>query len=199
MATFTFQATLLLLGTVNAFTLQVQPAGTLFSRGSERVTSPACMGAKGFGKPPPAPPPPKKMSEKSVKRSKAADDFDKLKATGAPEYMVFVRTVDSSETASEWMPVGGIAVPRSSAEDMALSMAIFQNEDDLLSGAFKAYPKLKTSKEKFEYGYRLREFPDDPIKIASQEKTKPSTGNPIVDWFNSLDSGLNVGGKLPGQ
>ena len=57
-------------------------------------------------------------------------------------------------TASDWNPVGGIAVPRSSSEDVALSMAIFQNEDDLLKGAFRSYPFLKKSEEKFEYGYR---------------------------------------------
>ena len=32
----------------------------------------------------------------------------------------------------------------------------FDNEDELLKGAFRAFPKLKTSKDKFEYGYRLR-------------------------------------------
>lgn len=153
--------------------------------------------AKGFGKAPP-PPPKKVVSDKQQARSKAAKDFDSLTASGAPEYMVSVRTVDKAGTASQWMPVGGIAVPRSSNEDMAVSMAIFQNEEDLLNGAYRAYPFLKKSTDDIEYGFRLKEFPDDPVKVATEEKTK-DTGNPLVAWFNSLDSGLNKSGKLPGQ
>ena len=42
------------------------------------------------------------------------------------------------------------------------------------------------------YGYRLKEFPDDPIKIADKEASEPSD-NPLVNWFNALDSGLNDG------
>ena len=45
------------------------------------------------------------------------------------------------------MPVGGLAVPRSNSVDTAVSMAIFNNEDELLKGAFRAFPKLKTSKD----------------------------------------------------
>ena len=66
------------------------------------------------------------------------------------------------------MPVGGLAVPRSNSVDTAVSMAIFNNEDELLKGAFRAFPKLKTSKDKFEYGYRLREFPEDEVRAIAQ-------------------------------
>ena len=65
------------------------------------------------------------------------------------------------------MPVGGLAVPRSNSVDTAVSMAIFNNEDELLKGAFRAFPKLKTSKDKFEYGYRLREFPEDEVRAIA--------------------------------
>ena len=65
------------------------------------------------------------------------------------------------------MPVGGLAVPRSNSVDTAVSMAIFNNEDELLKGAFRAFPKLKTSKDKFEYGYRLREFPEDEVRTIA--------------------------------
>mgnify|MGYP006097247853 CR=1 len=41
-------------------------------------------------------------------------------------------------------------------------------------------------------GFRLKEFPDDPVKIADKDASEPST-NPVVNWFNSLDSGLNDG------
>merc|ERR1712070_707804 len=108
----------------------------------------------------------------AVKRDKAAQAFDQLKANGAPEYMVLVRTVDSAGEPSKWYPVGGIAVPRSSSEDQALSLAIFNNEDDLLKGAFRSYPFLKKSTDKFEYGYRIKEFADDPVKIATKESSE---------------------------
>merc|ERR1712127_615842 len=133
--------------------------------------APAAMMAKGFGKVPDKPPP-KPASEGKKKRDAAAAKLDKLTATGNPEYMVSIRTV-GSET-SEWMPVGGLAVPRSNSVDTAVSMAIFNNEDELLKGAFRAFPKLKTSKDKFEYGYRLRDFPEDEIKGATKD-AKPET------------------------
>ena len=44
----------------------------------------------------------------------------------------------------------------------------------------------------FADGYRLKEFPDDPVKIADPKASEPSS-NPLVNWFNSLDSGLNDG------
>ena len=152
-------------------------------------TTPASMAAKGFGKAAP-PPPPKPKTAGAAKRDAAGKAFDDLKATGAPEYMVFIRTVDAAGTASDWNPVGGIAVPRSNSEEQALAMAIFNNEDDLLKGAYRAYPKLKVTSDKFEYGYRMREFPDDPIKIADPEATKESD-NPLVNWFNQLDNPFN--------
>ena len=99
--------------------------------------------AKGFG-------PPKKAAEKkaapkqkssgAVQRDKAAADFEALKSGGSPEYMVLVREIPEGAEPSKWYPVGGIAVPRSSAEDVALSLAIFENEEQLLSGAYRSYP-----------------------------------------------------------
>ena len=122
-------------------------------------------------------------------RDAAGKAFDDLKASGRPVHG-FIRTVDAAGTASDWNPVGGIAVPRSNSEEQALAMAIFNNEDDLLKGAYRAYPKLKVTSDKFEYGYRMREFPDDPIKIADPEATKESD-NPLVNWFNQLDNPFN--------
>ena len=92
------------------------------------------------------------------------------------------------------MPVGGLAVPRSNSVDVAVSMAIFNNEDQLLKAAFRSYPKLKNSSEKFEYGWRLKEFQEDPITIADPElveKAKNEASNPFMQWFNMLDSPLN--------
>lgn len=102
------------------------------ARASQRAHIGVCMAGKGFGKQPPAPPPAPKKVAATAKRSKASSDFDAMKASGAPEYMVCIRTVGAKT--SEWMPVGGITVPRSNSEDMALSIAIFDNEDELLKG-----------------------------------------------------------------
>ena len=51
---------------------------------------------------------------------------------------------------------------------------------------------LKNSQNKFEYGYRLKEFEDDPVKIADKDATEPSS-NPLQGWFNALDNPLNDG------
>jgi len=167
----------------------------------QRAQTHVAMMAKGFGKDAPPPQPAKKVVKRmatpgppprdlSPEAQKAGSDFDALKSTGAPEYTVAVRTLNSEGEKSEWYLVGGIAVPRSSSEDMAVSMAIFQNENELLKGAYKYYPKLKTSTEKFEYGYKLRDFPDDPWSVASEAATQETT-NPFMQWFNQLDSPLN--------
>merc|ERR1712094_51229 len=95
----------------------------------------------------------------------------------------------------KWYPVGGLAVPRSSSEDIALSLAIFNNEEDLLKGAYRAYPFLKKVTEggtPLEYGYRLKEFPDEEPKLANRD-AKEQSENPIMNWFNALDNPLNDG------
>lgn len=158
------------------------PPGGALAPASRRASGALLMAGKGFG--PPKPPPKPKVVKKSaaaVQRDQAASDFDKLKESGSPEYMVMVRTVPESGEPSKWYPVGGIAVPRSSSEDVALSMAIFQNEEALLKGLYRAFPFLKKSTERFEYGYRLKEFEDDPVKIASKEKSETSD-NPVMNW-----------------
>lgn len=71
----------------------------------------------GFGKPPPPPPPKKRApSEGQTQREKAASDFDQLKSSGAPEYVVSIREVKADGSRTAWSPVGGIAVPRSGSE-----------------------------------------------------------------------------------
>lgn len=95
-----------------------------------QLSSPIMLAGKGFGKPSDKPlPKPKKKSPGAMKRDAAGAAFDELTSSGAPEYIVSIRTISSSGDKSQWMPVGGIAVPRSNSEDKALSMAIFNNED----------------------------------------------------------------------
>jgi hypothetical protein len=183
----------------------VSPSCSMVRHSSVHRAAPAAMMAKGFGKEPEKPKA-KPPSEGKKKRDAAAAKLDKLKATGNPEYMVSIRTV-GSET-SEWMPVGGLAVPRSNSVDTAVSMAIFNNEDELLKGAFRAFPKLKSSTDKFEYGYRLREFPDDEVRtiahlaarssLYAPSRPSPSPHTPRkTTWWELLQSTSHVRSPPP--
>ena len=71
---------------------------------------------------------------------------------------MLIRECPEGEDPSKWYPVGGMAVPRSSSIDVALSIAIFNNEDDLLRGAFRSYPFLSKSEHKFECTPRRARF-----------------------------------------
>ena len=42
------------------------------------------------------------------------------------------------------------------------------------------------------YGFRLKEFPDDPVKLVNKD-AKEQSDNPIMNWFNALDNPLNDG------
>ena len=119
----TMLAAALLCSSVLAFT----PTARLPTSNGLRLRSSSSVlmkeAPRGFGKPSPAIAKNEKPAKKSagaVKRDARAEAFDDLKAGGAPEYMVLIRTVDASGEASKWYPVGGIAVPRSSSEDQAL-------------------------------------------------------------------------------
>ena len=103
---------------VSAGSAFVSPACSMVRHSSAVHATPATMMAKGFGKEPEKVAP-KPASEGKKKRDAASAKLDKLKATGNPEYMVSIRTV-GGET-SEWMPVGGLAVPRSNSVDTAVS------------------------------------------------------------------------------
>ena len=109
---------------VNAYQLPMSVAAKC-----RTAAAPTMMAGKGFGKAAPPPPPKKKKSAGAAKRDAMSSAMDELTSSGSPEYTVLIRTVDASGVAGQWMPVGGLAVPRSTSEDMALSMAIFNNED----------------------------------------------------------------------
>ena len=51
---------------------------------------------------------------------------------------------------------------------------------------------LKKSEHKLEYGYRIKDFEDDPVKIANKD-AKEQSENPLQQWFNALDNPLNDG------
>lgn len=108
----------------------------------------------GFGKPKPT----AKQSPQASKRLEAAKQLDKMRTEGVPEFEVYIRIKDKKP----WYPVGAIAVKRSNQ----INQAIFANRDDLLQGAFRLFPILRKNQNNLEYGYRLKEFKDEPIQVA---------------------------------
>ncbi|MEM8505919.1 MAG: HHL1-like protein [Cyanobacteria bacterium P01_D01_bin.1] len=118
----------------------------------------------GFGKKTPKKP----KSERTKKREKASKQYDKMKTDGLPEYEVYVRGAGSKQ----WYPIGAIAVRRSSQ----ISRAIYHSEQDLLQGAFRAFPVLKKSRDNLEYGYRLKGQTEDDIELAVKQRDRSERG-----------------------
>jgi hypothetical protein len=157
---------------------------------SARISS-LYSSAKGFGTP--------KKQESEVKKEEEKDvgtqTYEKQAKRGVPEYNIFMRPINGTE--SEWVPVGSMTIPR----DTAPSRAIYEVEKELLTGSFKLYPKLKAFYEVradkstvFEYGYCLKAFPDEEIKIAKKsdvnsEEDKGFFGNWLQKITNPLDTG----------
>eukprot|EP00182_Erythrolobus_australicus_P005473 CAMPEP_0185833240 /NCGR_PEP_ID=MMETSP1353-20130828/2554_1 /TAXON_ID=1077150 /ORGANISM="Erythrolobus australicus, Strain CCMP3124" /LENGTH=165 /DNA_ID=CAMNT_0028531499 /DNA_START=154 /DNA_END=651 /DNA_ORIENTATION=- len=137
---------------------------------------------KGFGKKPA----PRPKSQGQIEREKASMRYDSMQKAGMPEYNIWIRVPGADE--KSWYPVGSLCVDRSSK----IADAIYANEEGLLSGAFRLFPRLRKESEVFEYGYQLKEFPDEEIRVAA----KPSaTSNVIRDFFNKILSPLNLDDK----
>jgi hypothetical protein len=99
----------------------------------------------------------KKKKKAPNKHQVAANKYDEMKDKGLPEFNVFIRI-----KGKEWVPAGSMAVQRSNQ----ISQAIFQQEAELLKGAVRLYPVLRNFKDNLEYGYRLKQFPDEEITVA---------------------------------
>eukprot|EP00184_Porphyridium_aerugineum_P001767 CAMPEP_0184697354 /NCGR_PEP_ID=MMETSP0313-20130426/4341_1 /TAXON_ID=2792 /ORGANISM="Porphyridium aerugineum, Strain SAG 1380-2" /LENGTH=197 /DNA_ID=CAMNT_0027156135 /DNA_START=89 /DNA_END=682 /DNA_ORIENTATION=- len=136
---------------------------------------------KGFG----AKPQPKEKSKAQIDREKAAAKYDEMQKQGMPEYSVWIREKGKTED-KDWYPVGSLAVERSGKIDEA----IFENEQPLLKGAFRLFPKLQKQGAEFEYGWQIKEFPDEPIKLAVNPADKPNNG--IAGFFNKILNPLNL-------
>lgn len=135
--------------------------------------------SSGFGKPQPQP----KVSKRSQERSKAAGQLDKMRADGLPEYEVYIRI----QGKKAWYPVGAIAVQRSNQ----ISKAIFDSQEQLLQGGFRLFPILKKNQTQLEYGYRLKEYKDEPIQLAEPPQALGKGGvqgaiAQVKDRFSSL-------------
>lgn len=121
----------------------------------------------GFGKVEPRKP---QANHNKTKRAAAAQKFDEMKRSGLPEFNIFVRVKGQSG----WLPAGVMAVDRSNK----IGQAIYQNEAELREGAFRLYPRLRKQQANLEYGYQLKQYPDEPIALA--EPPKPVMPNPLA-------------------
>lgn len=119
----------------------------------------------GFGK---AKPQPKQPTKGAKKRVEASQLYDQFKNDGTPEFEIYIRI----QGKKNWFPVGAIAVKRTSQ----IHAAIFDNEEELQKGAFRIFPILKKNQGQLEYGYRLKEFKDDPIELAVQPSKSQQAG-----------------------
>ncbi|MBL1173513.1 HHL1-like protein [Pantanalinema sp. GBBB05] len=131
----------------------------------------------GFGKPKAT----KQPSKQSAKRSDAAKQYDKMKADGLPEFTIFIRI----QGKNNWYPVGSIAVARSNQ----INHAIFDQEAELLQGALRLFPILRKHQNQLEYGYRLKQFNDEPIQLAT--KPAAAAGNLIQSSLNQVKDRLS--------
>ncbi|MGD1850274.1 MAG: HHL1-like protein [Cyanophyceae cyanobacterium] len=115
------------------------------------------MAFTGFGKRPAVK---KKNSAASGRRAEAASELESMRSSGLPEFAVFIR----ARGQKGWLPVGSLAVNRSNQ----ISRAIYDNEADLRQGAFRLFPRLRKQQANLEYGYRLKEFTDEPVVVAER-------------------------------
>lgn len=120
----------------------------------------------GFGKVQPQKQTAKKNKEK---RASASRKYDDMKKSGLPEFNIFVRIKGQTN----WLPAGSMTVNRSSL----INQALFEQEEELLKGVFRLFPKLRKNQGNLEYGYRLKEFKDEPIQVAT--RSKATTANLI--------------------
>jgi hypothetical protein len=128
---------------------------------------------------------PKKQTVKKnkAKRVAASQQYNEMKKSGLPEFNVYVRIKGQKQ----WFPAGSMTVNRSSQIDQAL----FQQEEELLKGVFRLFPKLRKHQSELEYGHRLKEFNDEPIVVATRPTPTPgnliqATVASVKDRFSSL-------------
>jgi hypothetical protein len=119
---------------------------------------------RGFGAPKTQP----QVSRRTAERRAASQQYDEMKSAGIPEFEIYIRIRGKNN----WFPVGAIAVKRTSL----IHHAIYDNEAQLLQGAFRLFPVLRKNQDNLEYGYRLKEFKDEPIQLAE----KPTSNQPSV-------------------
>ncbi len=116
----------------------------------------------------------KVVKKKQTRRELQAKQYEEMKKKGLPEFNIYVRIPNK-----EWLPAGSMAVERSSQ----ISKAIFQQEKELRQSIFRVLPRLQKYQDQLEYGYRLKEFPDEPILKAERSTAVP---NPIAQAWQKF-------------
>lgn len=140
----------------------------------------------------------REQSDASKRRQAASDRYDAMAAAGMPEYSVWMRLKEGGTGVEQeqgeqpetmpWLPVGCISVPRSSQ----VADALFKSEEDLMQGAIRLYPNLaKEPRDNIEYGYQLREFDDEPIRVAERSPTSGLQAT-LTNFFRKLQNPLNL-------
>ena len=134
----------------------------------------------GFGK---VQPKQQTAQKNKAKRAVASQKYDEMKNSGMPEFNIYVRI----QGQKNWLPAGSMAVSRSSQ----INQALFEQEEELRKGAFRLFPRLRKHQNNLEYGYRLKEFKDEPIQVAVRPQPTTaqliqSTLTNVKDRFSSL-------------
>lgn len=151
---------------------------------------------KGFS--PPSKKPSREPSKGELRRKTASEKYDQMAAAGMPEYSIWMRLKevpdappgdDGAAETMPWLPVGCLSVPRSSG----VAKAIFDAEEDLMQGAVRMYPNLQNQERgNIEFGYQLREFDDEEIRIAEREGEGGLQGM-MRNFFRAVQNPMNTG------
>ncbi|MFN3926678.1 MAG: HHL1-like protein [Pseudanabaenaceae cyanobacterium] len=118
----------------------------------------------------------KSKSKSKQKRQVAEQKLKQMRDRGLPEFQIFVRLPHR-----EWLPAGVMAVARSSQ----INQAIFEQEVELKKSLFRSFPRLQKYQDQLEFGYRLKEFPDEPIAVAVRPQPPVS---PLAQIWQKLSN-----------
>ncbi|NEQ20309.1 MAG: hypothetical protein F6K28_13900 [Microcoleus sp. SIO2G3] len=134
----------------------------------------------GFGK---VQPQKQTVKQNKAKRAAASSQYNEMKKSGLPEFNIYVRIKGQKN----WFPAGSMTVNRSNQ----INQAVFQQEEELLKGVFRLFPKLRKHQAELEYGHRLKEFNDEPIVVATRPQAAvgnliQTTVASVKDRFSSL-------------
>ena len=116
------------------------------------------------------------VKKNKTKRAAASKQYNEMKKSGLPEFNIFVRI----QGEKNWFPAGSMTVNRTSQ----INQGLFQQEEELLKGVLRIFPKLRKHQSQLEYGYRLKEFNDEPITVAVRPTA--STANLIQSTIASV-------------
>jgi hypothetical protein len=144
---------------------------------------------KGFGSIPDAPRVP---SERSNARDAAGSRLDAMREKGMPEFSIWFRLLEKDPTAPDdpdapdfpWLPVGSLSIPRSGD----INKAIYNVEDDLMSGLYKLFPNAKGKEEFIELGYQNKNFTDEDIQVAVRPTAAQTLVNALASKLKSFFS-----------